>query len=146
MYQTKYLPDEIIDGFKNVITQTIQRCRCLYQYPNKKRLDNFLMYPQNDNHCMLIGCMDGGNFLLDSDFIYLQFQDYWKSANEKASAVPNQKAFFECLYHTKDIIPYGLHFRRPLYNIRMEDNSKHKKYFCIAKESIGYTNDMINWL
>ena len=147
MSKTKLLSMDIVDGFKTAISDTIEKCRCIYDYSENNGFDNFLLYQGKDKGYELIGCVEGGNFLLDSNFMYKRFLDYWKGLHGRLAAVPDKAELYACLCRTKHIIPYGVHFRRPLHSFRLEGSkSKRSEYFCISKESIGYTDAMLNWL
>lgn len=147
MSKTKHLPRDMADGFKTAVSDTIAKCRCIYDYSENNGFDNFLLYQGKDKGFELIGCVEGGNFLLDSTFMYQRFTNYWKRLHGRLSAIPSKSEFYAALCRTKSIIPYGVHFRRPLHSFRMENGkSRRREYFCISKESVGYTDAMLNWL
>ena len=137
------LSQDMIEGFKRTIFDMVQQCRCLYNYQDWNGLDNFLMYQPEDYK--LIGCVDGENFLLDSDVIYKTFQHCWNEAQGGISAIPDEENFYTLLYNAGIIIPYGTNLDKPLCTILMS-GSKKRQYFCICKDSVGYSDSMLNWI
>ena len=139
MNKTKpmFLSEKMTNDFTDIIYAMLQRSTCVGNYENSQGLDNFLLLDLADDESLMIGCREGGNFLLDCDLIYQQFCQYWRMTQEVNGIIPSQKEFYECLYRQKIIIPYGLHFRRPLYSICIEKSRGRRMYFCISNEMIG---------
>ena len=93
-----------------------------------------------------IGCVESGNFILDSDFIYTHFESYWKKEGGSVRDLFDKSLFYELLYKAKVTCSCTFYSRKPLHTIRSMGGIKKKKYFCIAKDSVGYSNSMLNWL
>lgn len=145
MRKEEWLSEDVIEGFKKFIAETVRRCRCIYNYADKYGFDDFLIYELTDVDWVQIGCVEGGNFLLDSDFIYEHFESYWKKEGGSVCDLFDKSLFYELLYKARVTCSCTVYSRKPLYTIRMGDIKK-KKYFCIAKDSVGYSNSMLNWL
>ncbi len=58
----------------------------------------------------------------------------------------DKSLFYELLYKAKVTCSCTFYSRKPLHTIRSMGGIKKKKYFCIAKDSVGYSNSMLNWL
>ena len=143
MRKENNLFQHMVEEFKKTIFDMLQKCRCLYNYRDWNGLDNFLMYQPEDYE--LIGCVNDENFLLDSDFFYKAFKHDWNERQGSVTTIPDEESFYTMLYRTGDIISYGTNSDKPLCTISMGGNRK-KQYFCICKDSVGYSNSMLNWL
>lgn len=139
------LAEEVIEKFLEFIVETIQRCLCIYNCDDRHGFDKFLIYELTDIDTVQIGCVEGGNFLLDSDFIYKHFLGYCRKERNRAFRIPEKSLFYQLLYRKEIICSYSVYFRRPLHMLRMGDGGK-KQYFCIGKDSVGYTNSMLRGL
>lgn len=145
MRKESNLSQEVIEDFLKFVHETVQQCRCIYNYADKHGFDNFLIYNLSDVGVVQIGCVEGGNFLLDCEFVYKHFVSYWNENCGNVSVIPAKSLFYKLLYQAKIICSYSVYFRRPLHTIRMGGSEK-RQYFCIGKDSVGYTDSMLNWL
>ena len=146
MRKKEQLSENVIKGFRKFIVETVQRCRCINNYADKHGFDDFLMYDLTDVDWVQIGCVESGNFILDSDFIYTHFESYWKKEGGSVRDLFDKSLFYELLYKAKVTCSCTFYSRKPLHTIRSMGGIKKKKYFCIAKDSVGYSNSMLNWL
>lgn len=148
-------PSYVVEEFKKFLAETIQKCRCIYNYADDNGYDNFLMYqekedPYGDSEC--IGCIEGGNLLLDSTFIYRRFWKRWDSLYGKQALLPKKSKFYACLHDVGQIHLYGVNSRKQLHSIRLglresDPAVRSRKYFCISREEVGCSaHDKIRWL
>ncbi len=139
--------DKMIELFFGIIRDTLKRCAGIRNYDYYKWGTECIWFNTYDDESILIGCLEKGNFILDSEFIYKRFRSYLKKQNEIALLrdISSSFEFFKALY-SQGILCNGIFWKRPLYYLSMEhDTWKRKSYFVIPADSIGYKESMINW-
>lgn len=135
---------EVEEQFIATVKDTIQNCVYFPVYGPQRThgLNEELYYQVDDGNGRFIGYVEGGNFLLDSKFIYKQFQNRWRiwsqsQEEELSTNFPKLSKFYQNAYDEEWIIPYGLYFPRPLYRIIKNGISLQVKYFCISQKEVG---------
>lgn len=135
---------EVEEQFIATVKDIIQNCVYFPVYGPQRThgLNEELYCYVDDKDGRFIGYVEGGDFLLDSEFIYKQFQNRWRiwsqsQEDELSTNFPKLSKFYQKAYDEEWIIPYGLYFPRPLYRIIKNGISLQAKYFCISQEKAG---------
>ncbi len=141
------ISSEMAERFREIIRKTIKNCMEIYNMPFSENGGDYLLFKTYDDETILIGCLDGDNLILDSEFMYKRFCVYWrklKKLDQNAEQIPNYFQFYESLY-SQGILCRGIFWKKALYHFSIERGERPKVYFVISQKSVGYKETMVEW-
>lgn len=137
------ISEEMEEQFIKVICDTLKKCICVYK--PRENFKNFLLFNAYDKEYMTIGCIDGDNYLLDSNFIYKRLYLLWEQSHKGVGILPKLSDFFGGLYD-RDMLTQGHFFDKPLYKFLIGDDGVEREYFFIPKSYVGYDDSIIKYV
>lgn len=142
------ITEDMEKAFKTVIREAIKKCWSVGNWGEGEFRDH-LMFRTSYGRDKTIGCIDGDYLILSSDFFYERLCMYWEkwlSKHENTPRLPLKYTFYKALYYN-GILPHGIFFQKPLYQLSVDDESAEDDgwYFFIRPEYIGFKSSMVEW-
>lgn len=140
------ITEDMEKAFKEVMREVIKNCRSVGDYGEEEFRDHLLFkvcYDWGET----IGCIDGDYIILSSDFIYERLcirWEKWMKTHKDAPYLPCKSEFYKSLY-AKNILPHGIFFQKPLYQLSVDSKADEDWYFFIRPEYFGFKHSMIEW-
>lgn len=132
--------------FKEVLREVIKNCMSVGDYGEGEFRD-LLIFKTCYDSGKTIGCIDGDYIILLGDFIYERLcmrWEKWMNMHKDAPYLPYKSEFYKSLY-CNNVLPHGIFFQEPLYQLSIESEEDGGWYFFIRPEYFGFKLSMIEW-
>lgn len=142
------ITEDMEKAFKKVIRKAVKNCMSVGDYGEGEFRDQLLFKSCHEWASKTIGCIDGDYLILSSDFVYERLCVYWEKrmrTHKDVPYLPCKDEFYQALYY-KNILPHGIFFQKPLYQLPVDDRCDDENwYFFIRPDYIEFENSMIEW-